>query len=314
MRKIIILTMVLFIAAPSLMAQNSAMSYYRKIANEKRKVEKKRLKYVQYDVLGDNPKKADKYRLMVVTQVESSMETIKRMKPYKGDSAFRNDYVRVLDLYRLAYTKKYGNIQELEAASKNSYEDMMKYLDAVGDMEIVIEDAAEKLRRNEEYFSNKYNFKLNVDEEMEEQYYVLTDVLYYTRDVYRSYYRVEDQLNAFLESADEFDVKTGRLYQRSIIKAIEKSISEIVLLGDFDGDDNHMEDVKDLLEDLEYKMKRDLAEILDLADEGSYDERQWDKAMKKLEVFIEEMNEFKMAYNESRTRFVEDYLPDDFER
>ena len=75
-----------------------------------------------------------------------------------------------------------------------------------------------------------------------------------------------------------------------------------------------MEDVKDLLEDLEYKMKRDLAEILDLADEGSYDERQWDKAMKKLEVFIEEMNEFKMAYKKSRTRFVEDYLPDDFER
>ena len=314
MKKIIILTMVLCMAAPSLMAQNSAMSYYRKIANEKRKVEKKRLKYVQYDVLGDNPKKADKYRTMVVTQVESSMETIKRMKPYQGDSAFRNDYVRVLDLYRLAYTKKYGNIQELETASTNSYEDMMKYLDAVGDMEIVIEEAAEKLQRNEEYFSNKYNFKLTVDEEMEEQYYVLADVLYYTRDVYRSYYRVEDQLNAFLESTEEFDVKTARIYQRAIIKAIEKSISEIVILGDFDGDDNHLEDVVGLLEDLESKMKDELGEILDLADEGSYDEKQWDKAMKRLEGFEEEMAEFKTAYVLSRTRFVEDYLPEDFEQ
>lgn len=314
MRKIIILTMVLFMAAPSLLAQNSAMSYYRKIANEKRKVEKKRLKYVQYDVLGDNPKKADKYRVMVVTQVETSMETIKRMKPYQGDSAFRNDYVRVLDLYRLAYTKKYGNIQELEVASTNSYDDMMKYLDAVGDMEIVIEEAAEKLRRNEEYFSNKYNFKLNIDEEMEEQYYVLTDVLYYTRDVYRSYYRVEDQLNAFLESTEEFDVKTARLYQRSIVKAIEKSISEIVVLGDFDGDDNHQKEVIGLMEDLEELMKDDLVVILDLADEGSYDERQWDKAMKRLEDFKEEVNEFETAYSMSKTRFVEDYLPDDFER
>ena len=314
MKKLMLLTLTLLVAIPSVQAQNSAMSYYRKISNEKRKVEKKRLKYVQYDMLGDNPAKADKYREMVVDQVESSMQTIERMRPYQGDSAFRNDYVRVLDLYRLAYTKKFGNIQELEGLSTNSYEDMMKYLDAVGEMEIVIEEAALKLRMNEEYFANKYNFRLNIDEEMEEQYFVLTDVLYYTRDVYRSYYRVEDQLNAFLESTEEFDVKTARLYQRSIVKAIEKSISEIVVLGDFDGDDNHQKEVVSLMEDLEEIMKDDLVEILDLADEGSYDERQWDKAMKKLEGFKEEVNEFKAAYNMSKSRFVEDYLPEDFER
>lgn len=307
------LIMVFTMALPSVQAQNSAMSYYRKIANEKKKVEKKRLKYFQYALKGDNPKKAEKYRVMVVDQVETSMATIKKMKPFKGDSAFRNDYVRVLNLYILAYTKSYGNIQELEASSRNSYDDMMKYLDAVEVMEGEIEEAAIKLRRNEEYFSNKYNFKLVIDEEMEEQYEDLNDVLYYTRDIYRSYFRVEDQMHALLESAEDFDVKTGRIYKKSTIKALEKSISEIVVIGDFDGDDHHLKEVIDLLEELEEVMKEDYSEILDLADEGSYDEKQWNKAMKKLEAFVEDLDGFQSDYYLSKTRFVEYYLPDDFE-
>ena len=299
--------------APQAEAQNSAMSYYRKIANEKKKVEKKRLKYFQYALKGDNPKKAEKYRTMVVDQVETSMEVIQKMKPYKGDVAFRNDYVRVLSLYTQAYTKTYGDIEELEASSRNSYEDMMKYLDAVEVMEGEIEEAAIKLRRNEEYFANKYKFRLVIDEEVEEQYLTLNDVLYYTRDVYRSYYRVEDQIYALVESANDFDVKTARIYKKNTIKAIEKSISEIVVLGDFDGDDNHEEEVIGLLEDLEEQLKEDFNDILDLADEGSYDERQWDKAMKKLEDFIEDLQGFQIAYYESKAEFVEDYLPEDFD-
>ena len=314
MKKLVFIFIALMFFVPQMEAQNSAQGYFRKIANEKKKVDKKRLKHFQMALKGDNPKKEEKYRTMVVDQVVSSMNTIKKLPPYKGDSAFRNDYVRVLNLYKEAYTRSYGDIQELKDSSQTSYDNMMLYLDAVEEMEYTIEEATEKLKRNEEYFSNKYNFPLRIDEEMEEQYEELNYVLYYLRDSYRNYYKVEFELKKIknLDIAD-FVVKQERKHQMVTVKAIEKTISETVVLGDYEGDDSYQKDLIGLLEDVESMMREDYTEILDLAEDGSYDERKWDKGMSKFESFKEDLTSIMQNYYEIKAGFVEGYLPEDFE-
>jgi len=313
MKKIVLILFALLLFAPQIEAQNNAQSYYRKIANEKKKVNKKRLKHFQASLKGDNPKKTERYRTMVVDQVNASMKIIKKMRPYQGDSAFRNDYVRVLNLYNLAYTRAYGNIKELEDSSKMSYDNMMLYLDAVEEMDATIEEAAEKLTRNEEYFANKYKFTIRYDEEMEAQYELLNDVLYYLRESYRSYFRVEVEFLYLLANYEDFDTKRERKRQMQTVKAIEKTLSETVLLGDFDGDDSYQKGLMNLLEDMETIMREDYTEIIDLAEDGSYDEKKWDKGMKKLDGFVEDLKALMHAYYEDKADFVDAYLPDDFE-
>ncbi len=313
MKKIVFILFALMLFTPKMEAQNNAQSYFRKIANEKKKVNKKRLKYFQSSLKGDNPKKAERYRTMVVDQVNASMKIIKKMRPYQGDTAFRNDYARVLNLYNQAYTRAYGNIQELEDSSHLSYENMMLYLDAVEDMEFTIEEAAEKLRMNEEYFANKYKFTIRYDEEMEAQYELLSDVLYYLRESYRSYFRVEVQFLYLIAEYENFEAKRERKRQMQTVKAIEKTLSETVVLGDFDGDDSYQKNLIDLLEDMETMMREDYTEIIDLAEDGSYDEKKWDKGMKKLDGFIEDLKSMMQAYYDEKASFVDGYLPDDFE-
>jgi len=47
MKKFVFVLFTLMLFVPQMEAQNSAQSYFRKIANEKKKVNKKRLKYFQ---------------------------------------------------------------------------------------------------------------------------------------------------------------------------------------------------------------------------------------------------------------------------
>ena len=314
MKKLLFLLIPFLMLSNTIDAQNSAVSYYRKMLNETKKISKKRMKYMQVSLQNESPAKVDKYRAMVVDQLETSIKAIKKMKAFKGDTAYRNDYVRILSMYQKAYTESFEEIQNLGDSAKTSYESMIILLNAEEAMDDEIAEAKEKLERADLYFSNKYNFDVIVDEEREEQYELLDAVIIYTRDIKRSYYRVEALLIKFPTNfaTGDIEIKQERYRQRETVKAIEITRSDLIKIGDFEGDDNHVKDVLSILEDLESACNKDLSDILDLLDDGSYDERAWDKGIKKYEAFVSDLHKYTDEYYESKAEFIYRYSPDDF--
>lgn len=138
-------------------AQNTAVSYIRKVTGEQKKIRAKQINYYKTLMNSADEKRLDKNREMIVTQVNATIQAVKRIPNYQGDSTVRNDYLRVLNLYTISYNTGFQQMMLTKAEMNQSGEKFNAYQDALGNMEGMIDDAEYKYDRVITYFNTRYN-------------------------------------------------------------------------------------------------------------------------------------------------------------
>jgi len=159
MNKLIRFSLCLAFLLPVLLQAQSgnANSYLRKFTAEQRKIRSKQVNYYKTLMQGGDEKRLAKNSEMIVSQVNATIMAIQRTPPYQKDSAMRNDYLRVLDLYTIAYTTGFQQLVLTKANMNSSAENFEKYQDAMDLMEGMLDDAEEKWDRLLTYFTGRYN-------------------------------------------------------------------------------------------------------------------------------------------------------------
>lgn len=316
--KLPILTLLIgfFVFGNLVQAQSNPSSYYRKIASEQRKLRTKQVNFYKTSLLYTDQKRLDKGRDMILVQIESALKNMGRMPAYKGDSAIRNDYVRILDVYKTAYTTAYDSVQKMSLNMRSSEKSLKEYQDAFYYMEGLVDEGEEMWLLNEEYFTGYYNVT-PMDDPTLAPLTTLRSLAVYVQDIRSSYasvpFMVANMQNEL--KAKKYDNLEDQ--RQNLALAAEQSMVAVSKVGDYYDEDDREDDFLRAasiyyLEYVRDAADREMAEDLTTLDEARYeeDDKLIEKAHWRIEKILTDFEETEVDLNERIEKFVGHYVQD----
>lgn len=297
-------------------AQNNPSSYYRKIASEQRKLRTKQINYYKTALLQPDERRMEKGREMILTQIESSLKNMNRMPAFKGDSALRNDYKRILSTYKTAYTSAFDSVQQMKNGAGQSAESLRAYTNAIYYMEGLIDEAEDDWAANEDYFVNAYNITAMEDPTAAELN-TLRSLSYYVQEMRGTYssipfkirelqYKLKQKEYGSLEDARQ---EMGLSVDRALVAAAKV---DVYMDQEDDEDDFLLNATLRYLDELKIATDEEMAEILTDLDEALYDEddKKIERNVYKLENLLQDLSEMELDLLDRTERFVGAYVKD----
>lgn len=311
MKRILGLLLALFLLVPAAEAQRrykDARSYYREFQAQTRKIGIKNMRYLEAVVKGDDARRVNKYREMVVEQMRESKRSLARVGGFNGDDVLHREYMQALDMYLEAFEKDFGAAEELTANRYNSYDDLQKYFEAANKAEIKMLDAGYKIESAEDYFGKTYNVDLRRDTILRNKQVLLDEVTVYTRELTSIYFRVDGELTALFNaiSADKGD--TLAIIITNLRKAIRKAQSELSEIEPFEYDDGLEDQLLSYLEEIDGAIDEDLRPMAETFQFKYQDSDDLEDAQAVLADMKEWQTISRSEYFETQSGIIADYL------
>lgn len=297
-------------------AQNNPSSYYRKIASEQRKIRTKQINYYKTALLQPDERRLLKGREMILTQLTTSMRNMKRMPAFKGDSALRNDYVRILKTYNKAYTTAFDSVQKMKDGAGKSAEALKRYTEAIYYMEGLIDEAEDDWGLNEDYFVNTYNIRA-MDDPTFTELNTLRNLNYYVQEMRGTYSSIPFKLREIQYTLKQ--KKYGDLEDKrqelglAVDRALVAAAKVDVYYDDEERDDDFLLNYTlRYLDELKIATDEEMADILNDLDEALYDEddKKIERNTYKMEELLQDLIDLELDVLERTERFVGAYVED----
>jgi len=317
MKKIVFILLIgAFFSSNFVFAQGNASSYYRKIAREQRKIRTKQVIFYKTSMQFTDQTRLDKSRDMVLTQVNATKKIMSKMPAYKGDSALRNDYSRILEIYLEAYTNVYDTIQLLRKTMAASEDDLEEYQNAFYRMEDYIDDAENRWQMNEDYFTGAYNINA-MEDPTSVQLNMLRSLAIYVQDIRSSYASVSFKIKDMQDLVAKKQFENMEDHRQDLALKAEQAMVAISKIGDYIDEDDRNDDFLNsaALYYLQYVRDgadQDFAEALTALEEARYDDS--DKAVErsewKIDKVLQDFVETELDLNDRTEKFVNAYVKD----
>jgi hypothetical protein len=265
-------------------------------------------------LLSEDVKRLDKNRELILNQVTASQQIIQRTPPFMGDSALRNDYGRILDLYHTTYTTVYDQMMILREKMNESADAFRSYQDAVENLEGLLDDAEEKWERNETYFSSKFNLNVTPDPMLDEVNF-LREFSAYVQEIRSSTLEMGFQVKKMQNEVKAKNYKVLEDLRKAMVKSSEKAQVRITRTGPYltndEKEDSFLSDAA--LNYLDYcrrTLEVSVYQELMLLDEAIYDDSpsQTEKSITRLSRMLEDMNRSEADFKKRLDKFVGAYV------
>lgn len=306
--RILILVLTLAIGLPALSA-GDARSYYREFQSQNRRLEMKKLRYLEAVVRGTDIRRITRYREMVVEQLSDSRNELSRVGGFEGDSTLWKEYMRAFDLYEQAFVEGFKDAEGLIKTRYANYDSLKAYYAILTEAEITMLDAAYVIEEAEKYFGKIHRVEVAVNEENRSKMNQLNVLSVHTREVGLAFYRVRAAVSGFIEatqSEEHAATDTLMTLVREIQKSTALSRQDQKAMNEFEEDDlsdflsYYLDEMEEVIEDL-----RELAGKLGnkFLEEDAYEE-----AQKELAKFVDWQEEELSDYRETQNALVDDFL------
>ncbi len=286
------------------------ISYFKKFQGENKKIRKKNFRYLKASLRGDNAKKVDKFRSVVLQQLKDSKQAIERLGPYKGDNVLRKEYIRSLEMYIHAFESNFGVADGLIKNRYNSYEDLKIYYAAVEKAEGEMLEAGFIMEAAEEYFAKKNELVIQKDEELEKQFESLDEVTLYSRDMTLSYFRIDAQVRLYLNIVSRGNMDSLPDVVIEMRKAVKESKIEIENYASFDGETDLYDEMFEYIEETQGELEENMDKMTDGLQNEYLDEDEYEDIQDDLEDFVKRHKYRAHSFFETKADLIESYLPD----
>ncbi len=311
MKKVLGIILALFVLIPVADAQRrykDARSYYREFQAQTRKIGIKNMRYLEAVVKGDDARRINKYREMVVEQMKDSQRSLSRVGAYNGDDVLHREYMAALDLYLEAFEKDFGAAEELTANRYNSYEDLQKYFEAANKAELKMLDAAFKIEKAEDYFGKTYQVDLRRDTILRNKQILLDEVTVYTRELTSIYFRIDGELTALFNAIDANKGDTLAIIITNLRKAIRTAQGELKDIEPFEYDDALEDQLEYYMDEIDGSIDEDLRPMAESFQFKYQDSGDLEEAQAILADMKEWQKSSRAEYFETQAELIADYL------
>ncbi len=312
MKRLLSLLLALFILVPVAEAQRykNARSYYREFQSQGRKIGIKNMRYLEAVVRGDDARRINKYREMVMEQLQDSKRDLSRVGPYKDDDVLHREFLAGLDMYMEAF-EDFGAAEKLTENRYNSYADLQKYYEAANKAEIKMLDAAYKIEKAEDYFGKTYMVDLRRDEAFQEKQFKLDEITVYTRELTLIYFRVDGELTALFNAIDADKGDTLAVIITNLRKSIRTAQSELEEKEPLEFDDSLEDMLGYFLEEIDGSIDEDLRPMAEKFQFKYQDQEDLEDAQVMLREMKEWQKEMRAEYFGAMNDLITDYLEEE---
>ena len=231
----IFVSMILLFAAFTVLAQ-SPVDYSTSIFNAHTAVANKNMEYLQYAVHSEDFAVIEQKRAALIQQIQESLQAVKSMPPFQGDSRLRDEIAAVLQVYLESYQSEFQRVNSLKQTSKESFEAMEQYLKASDTAEKKLSAASERAQAAQTAFAQKHRIQLVEDEEKSAGAKTLTELNSYHRAIFLPLFRITKKDTEFSNALSAQDAAKMERARGELETAARESLAFLKTVPDFKGD------------------------------------------------------------------------------
>lgn len=314
-RSIILCLLLAFSTGIIAQGKQNPRLYYRQFNNEYIKIRQKDLRYRECKIREEDRNKVETIRNAVVKQIEESRHKIANLPPFKDDPMMIEGYLEGLDTLYFAFTALLDTALAKERYQYESYEELNEYYWSLDEAETKINQGYAILRDVEDEFAIVQSMGLKRRTEIQEQYELLEKVNRHIRMITLSYYKLDHELKAFVDTINKNTNKNLDPYMLPLV--VEDIRSHTIEEKDKASDYKDPELKKDLykelvtyLKEINSESKGSLLEIAQVLDVEPFYTNEYRDARVDLKYFTGRYDRLSRGFLEARREYILEYFPE----
>jgi uncharacterized protein YjgD (DUF1641 family) len=258
--------MILFLTTIILSAQQSAVDYLNTVNQQKNEVVFTTMDYVVATVHSEDPNAVDRKRIEVIRRIDMSINNLRSIESFEGNNKLKKEAVRVLELYKQAFTTEFNEANLLKQKKEESYEAMEDYFEAQAKAEEKLEKAGDEFEEVVMDFAADYKIEINWDTKMLDELESINQANHYIRTVFLEYFRVSKMNAAYSDALLEKKVKEMKENRSEMFVEAGKALSKVRSVGKFRDESGYYDAAIALLEYFKNLASDDYVELISIVE------------------------------------------------
>ncbi len=248
MKKPILLLVYLLFAFAPVFAQKGAADYMNTIGKEFKAITNDMWAYTSSAAHGKSAKKVESKRKELSKQISSSINKIRNMEEFEGDSRFRDSVVSFLQFNFDILNEDYSKIIELEDVAESSYDAMETYIKALEVIDEKMEKASAMVNLEETRFASDYGVKISEKKSKNAIKMEAAGRVYkYYNVIYLIFFKCFKDESYLIDAQNKADLEMLDKSQGWLSETSTMGIEDLKFIKDFDGDNSLKTSCLDLL-------------------------------------------------------------------
>ena len=313
-RSIILCLLLAFTSGIWAQGRQNPRLYYRQFNNEYLKIRQKDLRYRECKIREEDRKKVETIRGAVIKQIEESKLKIANLPPFKDDPMMVEGYLEGLDTLLYAFQELLDTALAKERYQYESYEELNEYYWKLDEAESKINQGYAILRDVEDEFAIVQSMGLKRRTEIQEQYELLEKVNRHIRMITLSYYKLDHELKAFVDTINKNTNKNLDAYMLPLVVEDIRShtIEEKEKASEYKDPELKKDLYKELvtfLKEINSESKNSLLDIAQVLDTEPFYTNEYRDARVDLKYFAGRYDRLSRGFLDARKDYILEYFP-----
>ena len=216
---------------------NDPVAYLSTVNAEFGKISKETMDYMSAVNHGKSARKVEKRRGELILQTKESERTVRKLRPFKGDSKLRDSIANYFRMCNLVINEDYGKIVNLEEIAEQSYDAMEAYMlakEKAGEKIGLAYDAADKEYKN---FAAANNINLiESDSKLGKRLEAVGKVNDYYDKLYLIFFKSYKNEAYLMDALNKGNVSAIEQTRNALAASAEDDLKKIGPIAGFNGD------------------------------------------------------------------------------
>ncbi len=195
--------------------------------------------YLRTQAHSSREKKQQRKRQDFVKTLQKVRNQIKQMPPYEGNSQLRDSIVAYLNFAIAMVEGDLAKLEQLQAISSNSYEDMLRYLQKEAQVERLYSQRFKSAHEQLEKFAQQHHIKLvQSDDKLLKKVSQANKVIDYLNKIYLIYFKPTITLKYVFSAISHDDTVKLQSLSDTLLQDIAHGQTLLANLPDFENDNS----------------------------------------------------------------------------
>jgi hypothetical protein len=186
---------------------------------------------------GKSARKVEKRRNELIAQVKESETTVRKMKPFNGNSTLRDSIAAYFRMTGIVLNHDYGKIVDLEEIAEQSYDKMEAYLLAKEKAEEKLDAAHDNASAQYNAFAEANNIRIvENDTDLARKIAKTNKLTQYSNRVYLLFFKSYKNESYLMEAMSRNDITSVEQSRNALAASSEEDLEKARPLEAFDGD------------------------------------------------------------------------------
>lgn len=235
-RAILITCLSLSLSASFGQTFNNALDYLNYFNGVHMLINNYNMDYLQHAVHSEDFNLIETKRQNLIEQINAALEKTQSLTPYNGEETMKNGLIEILEDYKLLFEVNFKEVNVLKYNSKESYEAMEAYFDAIEAAENKTQEAASNFRSIQEAYAKANNIQL-IDTGADNQIIELNDLNNYYRSIFKQFFRLNKLNTTFVEAMNGQNIEGLKAILEQLKMAVKEVNEALEPVEPFKGED-----------------------------------------------------------------------------